>query len=110
MFNFLNMAGNYNDRKVDRYDDPNSNLFISTAEVNDGNQPFETAICSEFYNDNNHVIVEAYNTREQAQIGHDKWVRIMTTTEPESLTDCKNSSLFEIFGEEDEEFVYYRKK
>ena len=42
MFNFMDMANNYDSRKVDRYED--GNLVVSTVYVTDGSQPYETAV------------------------------------------------------------------
>jgi len=100
MFGFLDMMGNYETRKVDRYD--GESLMVSTAAVTDGDYPFETAILHPDYNDGNHVIVEAYDDREAAQSGHDKWVKIMTGDPlPDKLRDCANAAVAKFIGEED---------
>ena len=62
MFEFL-MAAPYEDRKVARYDATWG--FISTVSVNDGNQPYETAVEHSAYNDGDMVIVQAYDTKEE---------------------------------------------
>jgi hypothetical protein len=95
MFEFLGMAGNYEQRKVDRYD--GDGLMVSTAAVNDSSKPYETAVKHVDYNDDKHVIVELYDTKEEAQKGHDKWVATMTADAlPNKLIDVSTSSVFEL--------------
>lgn len=97
MFNFFNMMGNYEDRKVDRF--YNEDMTIDTAQVSDGRQPYETGIKHFRYNDNRWVIVESYDTKEEAQEGHNKWVEFMTSGSlPEYLRDCCNSEIAQ-FGD-----------
>ena len=94
MFNFLNMMGNYEDRCIDCYDIEESDVFISTAEVTDGKCFYETAVAHPEYNDGELIIVEAYDIKEQAQNGHNKWVELMTGDNlPDSLKDCGNAEL-----------------
>jgi hypothetical protein len=98
MFNFIGMIGNHKDRMVDQYDE--NGLFIDTAYVNDGEHPYETAVEHEKYNNGKMVIVEAYDTKEEAQIGHDKWVKTMTSgTLPKTLVDCRNSFISQLASE-----------
>lgn len=97
MFEFLSDFGNYEDRKVGRYDA--DGLIVSTAAVSDGMQPYETAICHSEYNDRNPIIVEGYDSRSAAQEGHDKWVKLMTDVNlPEQLIDCINSGTRQLLG------------
>lgn len=97
MFGFLDMLDNYEDRKVDLYED--NNLFVSTAYVIDGSQQYETAVVHPNYNNGNMIIVEAYNTKEKAQEGHNKWVKTMTSDSlPEKLYDCCNNELSQLLG------------
>ena len=101
MFNFLNMMGNYEDREVANYDD--GTLFVDTAEVNDGNKPYETAVSHPDYNNNKMVIVQSYDTIEEAKEGHDHWVDLMKNNPPEYLRDCANADvaqLLEIMSED----------
>ncbi len=111
MFNFLGMMGNYEDRRVDCYDNEESDIFISTAEVTDGKYLYETAVAHPEYNDGELIIVEAYDIKEEAQNGHNKWVELMIGDNlPDLLRDCGNagiSSLIEnCFGEE--HMLFYR--
>jgi hypothetical protein len=90
MFNFLDMAGNYETRKVGRFD--KDGLMVSTAQVNDGREPFETAIKHPKYADGGMIIVECYHTRSKAAKGHAVWVERMTSSNlPDELVDCQNS-------------------
>lgn len=116
MFDFLNMAGNYDQRKVDRTEYEHG--FISTAKVTDGDHLYETAVSDRRYARKSNgdteqmVIVEAYDTMHDAQEGHDRWVRkMLCLTPPEGLKDCLNASVAQmggVFGcDFDEEFVGY---
>lgn len=91
LFDFLNDVGNHDERKVDRY--KNDTLTIDTAYVSDGTKPFETAVAHPSYNERKWVIVESYDNKDEAQIGHDRWVRIMTTDPPTVLVDCCNAEI-----------------
>ena len=85
-----NMVGNYEDRKVALHED--EELAISTALVIGCEKPYETAVGHPDYNGGEWVIVEKYNTKEQAQRGHDRWVERMTREPlPFQLVDCQNS-------------------
>ena len=92
MFNFLQDVGNYESRCVGRFDNEDSTIMVSTAAVSDGNQPYETAVRHPDYNDGHMVIVEAYDTRDDAKQAHDWWVEVITSEPlPEKLTDCGNA-------------------
>jgi hypothetical protein len=94
------MMDTYEDRKVDCYE--SDTLLISTARVLDGDKPFETAVEHPDYNEGEMVIVEAYDTEEEAKSGHDRWVHCMTTDPPEQLVDCRNSFISQVTCEEEE--------
>jgi hypothetical protein len=91
MFSFFDMMNNYDDRKVGRYDD--GDLSISTARVTDSDWDYETAVSHPNYNDRDWVIVECYETREGAKVGHDKWVETMCEQLPESLVDVSQAGV-----------------
>ncbi len=98
MFKFIDMIGNYESRVVARTD-INYGFGISTAEVNDGEKPYETAIAHPEYNSGKLIIVEAYDTRDEAQAGHIKWKNVMTADLlPNELVDCCNSELQRFVG------------
>ena len=89
---FTSMRDNYEERKVDAYE--TEELFISTAMVTDADVPYETAVGHPAYNKGKLVIVETYDTKELAQVGHDRWVEKMTGNElPESLIDVSRAEL-----------------
>jgi len=68
------------------------NLIVDTCAVTDAEQPFETGVSHPAYNDREWVIVEMYDTEEQARQGHDKWVATMTAESlPETLIDAGTS-------------------
>ena len=103
----LGMMGNYEERKVALYNE--YGLCVSTAKVTDGDHPFETAIQHPQYDRGNHITVEAYDSREDAQSAHTKWVTVMTSDNlPESLTDCQNSEISQWL--EPEDLVFKRKE
>lgn len=96
MFSFLEDAGNYESRKVGRFQ--KGDIFVSTVYVSDGKEPYETGIGHPDYNDGNLVIVQAYPNIEKAKKGQEKWVKIMTSRElPESLEDCANAEISKVF-------------
>jgi len=110
MFNFLNIANDYEERVVARYE--TDDVLVNTCLVTDGRHPYETGVCHPDYNEDKCVVVEAYDTKEDAQKGHDSWVEIMTGEKlPLFLRDCANAlitQLLEVVGGEDE-LVFPRK-
>ena len=98
MFDLSGMMGNYEDRTVERSEYEWG--FISTCRVTDGTQPYETAVCSSEYakaedaqDTDGMTIVEAYDSPEAAQEGHDRWVKTMTEDPPQGLADCCNAGI-----------------
>ncbi len=92
-FGFMDMASTYEQRKVARTE-LSEGGFVSTAEVTDGAQPYETGISSPHYDNGHVIVVEAYSTREEAENGHARWVEVMSADElPESLMDCRNGEV-----------------
>lgn len=92
MFDFINMIGNHEQRKIDQYN--NGKLCIDTCMVTDSDEPYETGIVHPNYNNNEWVIVEMYGTKEEAQKGHNKWIKIMTAKElPSELKDVSTSTI-----------------
>src|SRR3990167_9952930 len=108
-FNFFAMAGNHEERVVDNFTD--GNMTIDTCRVTDGSRPYDTGIQHPNYGDGSWIIVEAYDTKDEAQIGHDKWVDTMTNSSlPKELKDCNNAGIAQLgaamFGDDwhDEEY------
>ena len=107
MFDFFMDVGNYDARKVDRYEA--DGFFVDTCACSHGSKPFETAVEHPDYNDGEMVIVEAYDTKEEAQAGHAKWVKRMTADVlPEQLVDCQNAGLAGLLGATGDEMIYPR--
>jgi hypothetical protein len=89
------MAGNYEQRKVARNEFDWG--FISTAQVTDGSKPYETAVKHDKFNKGNMVIVESYNTKQEALEGHTRWIKTMSSTIlPQKLVDCNNCELSQL--------------
>ena len=84
MFGMFGMIGTYEQRKVARTEIEDG--FVSTARMTDTEKPFETGISHELYNEGYIVIVEQYDTKEEALAGHEKWVKVMEG-KPEKLID-----------------------
>ena len=104
MFNFLDMADNYEERKVAHYE-KEGEVTIDTAEVTDSDKSYETAIAHPSYNNGKWVIVELYDTEDEAKTGHDKWVEIMIAKKlPSKLKDVSTAGIadtyFSLAGEE----------
>ena len=98
MFNFFLDMGNYQERAVDRFE--NDETIVDTARCSDGSKPYETGVCNPAYNDGDWVIVESYDTEEEAKEGHNKWVEIMTVDKkPDELVDCHNAYISQLFDD-----------
>lgn len=99
MFGFLQDVFNYESRVIGRWDNETGTQMVSTARVSDGRQPYETAFMHPEYNDGKMVIVEAYDTEDQAMQGHERWQKVMTAGPlPDDLRDCANADI-EALGE-----------
>jgi hypothetical protein len=96
MFDFISMIGTYDSRKVDNTV-VNSEIVVDTCAVTDSAQPYETGIESKLYNDGSWVIVELYDTIEEAQAGHDRWVEKMANP-PKELIDVSTSSIKSLYN------------
>lgn len=97
MFGFLSMMGNYESRKVDRYE--GENLVIDTCLVTDDpDYPYETAVSHPEYNNGEWVIVEQYLSKEDAKTGHNKWVEIMTNSLPDELINIGAGNIGKLLG------------
>ncbi len=108
MFDFFSMMGTHEARKVDNT--VIKNCTVDTCSVNDGSQPFETGIQHPEYHDGKWVIVEAYDTKEDAQKGHDKWVKIMSAKKlPAKLVDCCNAEIAQFSNELGSDMEFARK-
>lgn len=113
MLSFLSMAGNYEQRKVANYEGEGG-LEIDTAAVTDSRKPYETGILHPQYNSGAWVIVELYDTKEEARAGHDKWVKIMTADIlPAALRDvssCEVAELADAFSDEEDDWRLHKRQ
>ena len=92
MFEFMSMAGNYEDRLV--ANTVINDVEIDTVAVTDSDQPYETGIQSKAYNNGDWVIVEMYETEALAEDGHKKWIETFGSNEfPSELNDVSTSSI-----------------
>lgn len=100
LFDYMSMANTYEQRKVDNT--TANEVEIDTCSVTDSTQPFETAICSKHYNSGNWIVVEQYDTKKDAQLGHDKWVKTFTESLPKSVEDvstCEIMRVIDLFSD-----------
>ena len=110
MFDFMGMANDYEERKVDKWVSEDNLKMVSTCYVTDGREPYETAFEHPDYNDGKIVIVECYSTEKDAAIGHDKWLKIMLGNNlPYTLTDCANSEVSQTLSECGGQMTFERK-
>lgn len=87
----MEMMGNYDSRKVDRYE--KDGLIVSTSKVTDSDSPYETAIHHKRYNSGEWVIVQMYENIEDAKVGHKEWVKKMTSKNlPDEIKDVSTST------------------
>ncbi len=69
-------------------------ILVSTMRVVDSQQPFETAVEHPEYNGGDIIIVEMYQTREDAAAGHKRWLKTMTSGNlPNEIVDKSTSSI-----------------
>ena len=81
----MSMADNYEQRKVANTEINGAN--IDTCAIMDSTKPYETGISHPKFKGGNWIIVEEYNSKKEAQIGHDKWVEAFTDKLPDVLRD-----------------------
>jgi hypothetical protein len=92
LFDFILMANNYKDRKVARTEA--NDFIIDTCMVNDSEKPYETGISHKKYNSGKWIIVELYDTKEDALKGHQKWMAITNQKNlPEKLIDVSTAEI-----------------
>ncbi len=95
MFGFMDMVGNYDQRKIGRHD--GADFFISTCSVTDSAAGFETAVKHPQYNNDTIIIVEEYTSKAKAEKGHAQWVKLMTAKKlPDQLMDVSKCEIAEI--------------
>ncbi len=89
-FDFMVDMGNHEERKIETYDE--NDLFVDTCRVSDSSKPYETAVAHPAYNNGKIVIVELYDTPEEAKQGHKQWVDKMLNSPPQQLVDVSTSA------------------
>jgi hypothetical protein len=94
MFDFLSMLGNYKERKVKNTEI--NNAVIDTCAITDSSKPFETGICHPNYNSGRWIIVELYDTKEEAEEGHDRWVEVFSSSLPSKLVDVSDCDIVKL--------------
>ena len=76
MLNLISMMGNYEARKVDRFE--NDLFTVDTALVTDKEQSYETAIAHKDFNGGEWIVLGWRSTKEEAQKFHDEMVAYYT--------------------------------
>lgn len=85
---FFSMA----ERKVARFE--KGKVIVDTCAVTDSDKPYETGISHPSYNKGDWVIVELYDTKGEAKIGHKKWVKKLTSKRlPKTLKDVSTATV-----------------
>jgi hypothetical protein len=84
---------------------------VSTAFVSDGIKPYETAIQHPLYNGGDWIIVDSYDTKEEASEGHDKWVGVITSENlPDTLEDVGNTEMSQLLKSIDTDGMVFTKE
>lgn len=97
MFGFFNMTENYEERLI--ANDKIHDTEVDTVAVSDSDQPYETAIADPHYNKGKWVIVEMYDTKEEAKQGHNKWLNEVTNgSPPNELVDVSSCDIVKLGG------------
>lgn len=89
IFDFLADMNNYEERKVANYKE--NDLFVDTCRVSDSSKPYETAVAHPTYNNGELIIVELYDTIEEAKEGHERWVDKMLNNPPRQIVDVSTA-------------------
>jgi hypothetical protein len=99
LFGISSMGSTYEQRKVERFEDSKRHIVVDTAAVTDSDKPYETAIKHPKYNGGNWIVVQLYNTKEEAIIGHKKWVIKMTSDKlPKKIKDVSTSIIIDLIN------------
>jgi hypothetical protein len=89
MFEYLGMMGDYEKRKIENT--IVNGGTIDTARVNDNDKGYETGILHPLYSES-WIIVEEYYSKEDAIVGHAKWVVFLEKELPPKLIDVGTST------------------
>jgi hypothetical protein len=101
MFDFIFMQP----KPIARFELPDvfgrQGLIVDTCGgMTDSEHEYETGIAHPSYNDGKWVIVEDYDTEEDAKKGHDKWVKIMTADSLPSVLNDVSTAVIAKLGDE----------
>ena len=108
LFDFVSMAGNYDNRKLARYETAGT-LIVDTCLVSDSDEPYETAVSHPSYKSGKWIIVETYSTKKDACKGHGQWVKRMAVdTLPASLVDVSTADIAKLARAVGVSFTYER--
>jgi len=108
IFGALGMLGNYEQRKVYHFED--KDVVVDTCSVTDSEDPYETAVSHSDYNGGKWVIVETYATKDLSKIGHNKWVKTMTSKKlPKDLKDVGGCFFAKALRSIDENGMVFKK-
>lgn len=100
--------GNYDRRMIARLE--HEDVVLSTAYVDDSLKPIETAIKHPDYHDA-FVVVEVYDTEEEARKGHKKWKeRVIKNTLPKTLKDVGMSKVTRMLRRESGGVIEHKRK
>lgn len=80
------MASDYNSRKVERT--KRENFTLDTCKVYDRSWLYETAVCHRDFNNNNWIILDGYDTEDEAIKMHNTWLKLLEKDAFETLVDC----------------------
>ena len=107
MLNMFKLDG-YN--PVARYDDEKRGITVSTAAIPDSDYPYETGVRHPRFNQGRIIVVENYNTLDEANAGHEKWLKIMTDNQlPKVLKEVSASGVVKLYRKlTGQEIIYER--
>ena len=91
LFDFLSMADDREERKIANTEI--NGATIDTCAVTDSNNPYETAISHPNYRNGHWIVVQEYNSKEEAKLGHSEWVEKFTDKLPEEVVDVSTCEI-----------------
>ena len=85
LFGISTMSGNYEERAVAR--DEKEDFTLDTVLVTDRLWTYETAVQHKDFNDNDWIILDGCNDKEEALVIHNKWLEFLKKDDFSCLTD-----------------------
>ena len=86
--------------RIARYE--TSSTLVSTILAPDTNK-YETCILDSKYNNGQAIVVQEYETEEEALIGHNNWVLKIRETSPEIIVDVSSNPFAKLYDFVDDE-------